>query len=70
MHPINRRDLLKHSTLAAAAFGLSPLLGRWASAASTDSGAPKKILYFTKSAGFQHSAIAKDPKDPEKLAYS
>src|SRR5438105_4955219 len=64
----NRRDLLKTSALTAAAFGLSPFLGRLACGA--DTGAPKKILYFTKSSGFQHSVITRSADDPNKLAYS
>jgi uncharacterized protein len=30
----------------------------------------KKVLFLTKSAGFQHPVIARDPKDPAKLAYA
>jgi hypothetical protein len=30
----------------------------------------KKVLFLTKSQGFQHSVIQRDAKDPEKLAYA
>jgi type 1 glutamine amidotransferase len=74
----NRRDVLKTSALGAAALGFSPFLSRILRGADAAAGAaavgsaaqPKKILYFTKSAGFQHSVITRNPKDPEKLAYS
>jgi type 1 glutamine amidotransferase len=65
----NRRDLMKTSALAAAAFGLSPVLGRMARGA-VEPAARKKILYFTKSSGFQHSVITRNADAPEKLAYS
>src|SRR6476469_7857753 len=64
----HRREFLKASTLTAAGMALSPFLSRslWAA----DSGAPKNILFFTKSAGFQHSVVKRDEKDPTKLAYA
>jgi type 1 glutamine amidotransferase len=64
----NRRDLLKTSALTAAAFGLSPWLARMARGA--DEGKTKKILYFTKSSGFQHGPITRFADDPKKLAFS
>ena len=64
----NRRDLLKAAGLTAAGLALSPFLGRFANA--DVSGPTKKILFFTKSSGFQHSVIAHDPKNPEKLSYA
>lgn len=66
---VNRRDVLKAAGLTAAGLALSPLLARMSRAADA-TGPTKKILFFTKSAGFQHSVIAREPKDPEKLAYA
>jgi type 1 glutamine amidotransferase len=65
----NRRDLLKTAGLAAAGAALSPWLSRLGMAAEA-TGPNKKILFFTKSQGFQHSVIARDAKDPEKPAYA
>jgi uncharacterized protein len=49
---MNRRDILK----GAAALGLSAFpLGRLT--AGEANGAPKKVLYFTRSAGFEHSVV-------------
>src|SRR4051812_13095990 len=30
----------------------------------------KKVLFLTKSTGFQHPVITRDPKDPQKLAFA
>ena len=65
--PYNRRDLLKTAGLTAAGLAMSPFLSRFARA---DDAPRKKILFFTKSAGFQHSVITRDPKDPEKLSFA
>lgn len=66
---INRRDLLKTSAVAAGGLALSPFLSHaWAQEANE--GPRKKVLFFTKSAGFQHSVITRSEKDPEKLAYA
>ena len=61
-HNLSRRELLLAG--AGAAWLGSGVLSR-ASAASAK--APKKILYFTKSAGFQHSVVA---RDGDALAHS
>jgi len=61
-HNLSRRELLLAG--AGAAWLGSGVLSR-ASAASAK--APKKILYFTKSAGFQHSVVA---RNGDALAHS
>jgi len=61
---LNRRGFLKGTGLAAATLMASPLL-QWASAQSDKT---RKILFFTRSAGFEHSAITR--KDPEKLSFA
>lgn len=38
-------------------------------ALSAQEAAPKKVLFLTKSAGFQHSVIARDKNNPNKLAH-
>src|SRR4051794_37218921 len=69
---MNRRDVLKSSALAAAAVALAPWLNLGASAAedAAASGERKKVLFFTKSAGFQHSVITRSADEPDKLAYA
>ena len=63
----NRRDILKSIGLTTAGLAISPFLSRMSFAAD----APvKKILFFTKSSGFQHSVIARSATDPNKLAYA
>lgn len=52
---MNRRDFLSRTGIAAAAgLGLSAFPTGWASAAD---GRKKRILFFTKSSGFEHPAI-------------
>src|SRR6185437_5899699 len=41
-----------------------------AGAPASLSGPAKKILFFTKSSGFQHSVIQRPAGDPSKLAYA
>src|SRR3954451_21664310 len=70
---VNRRDLLKVSALAAAGVALGPLLNRRVLAEATAGragGARKKVLFFTKSAGFQHSVMTRPADAPTKLAYA
>jgi type 1 glutamine amidotransferase len=64
-----RRNVLKASALTVAGLALSPILNLSAGAESPAS-PRKKVLFFTKSSGFQHSVITRDEKDPEKLAYA
>ena len=59
---MRRRDMLKATGLALAGLSTFPL--RWAKANETK----KKILYFTRSEGFQHSPVAR-PK-PDELSFS
>lgn len=67
---MNRRDLLKTSGLTAAALALSPLLARLGFADDAPAtGQKKKILFFTKSSGFQHSVINRG-NNPDKLSYA
>lgn len=63
---LNRRGFLKGAGLGAAALlaSTSPL-AQWARAEGEKT---KKVLFFTRSAGFQHSAIQR--KDPEKLSFA
>jgi type 1 glutamine amidotransferase len=62
----SRRSILKTS----AALAFSPLLARLASAAAADNEPRKKVLFFTKSAGFEHSVITRPAAEPTKLAYA
>jgi type 1 glutamine amidotransferase len=59
---LNRRGFLKGA--GAAALLASPLM-QWASAQSDKT---KKILFFTRSAGFEHDTIQR--KNPEKLGFA
>ena len=55
---MNRRDLLTRAGLATAGLGLSQFPLGWAAVA----GAPKRrILFFTKSSGYEHAAIKRGP---------
>jgi type 1 glutamine amidotransferase len=63
MSQINRRDLL---TLAAAA-GAAVALGPVAKSLAADD-TKKKILFFTRSAGFPHPVVTR--KKPDELAYA
>jgi len=68
MNKWNRRDVLKAGVFAGAGLLLSPCSELLAQADST---APsKKVLFFTKSSGFQHSVITRKGDDPTKLAYA
>lgn len=64
---MNRRDLFKRAGVAAAGLGLSQFPLGWASAA----GQPRrKILFFTKSSGFEHPVIKRvggQPSYVEKI---
>src|SRR3954454_8128446 len=58
---INRRQLLVRSGAAAAAIGLSQFPLAWA---ADESSSPKrKLLFFTKSSGFEHSSIKRKSAD-------
>jgi len=62
---INRRDLLIRSGAGAAALGLARFPLGWAE----DSALPKrKLLFFTKSSGFEHSSIKR--KSPDVLSHA
>ncbi|HEY2587510.1 MAG TPA: ThuA domain-containing protein [Tepidisphaeraceae bacterium] len=65
---INRREMLRNSALAAGGLALSPFLAR--ALGAEESGPRKKVLFFTKSQGFQHSVITRSSKNPEKLAWA
>jgi type 1 glutamine amidotransferase len=63
MSQMNRRDLLSLAALTAAGFTLGPV------AKSFGADEPKKkILFFTRSAGFPHPVVTR--KGDEKLAYA
>jgi type 1 glutamine amidotransferase len=63
--------MLKRSAVvtgaAVATHWLSPLAR---AADQTSGGAPKKVLFFTKSSTFQHSVITRPAKNPSQLAYA
>jgi len=61
---VNRRDVLKAAGVAAAGVLASPLL-RWADA--QEGGKPFKVLFFTRSQGFQHAAITRPRNNPDQL---
>ncbi len=65
---LNRREMLKTTGLAAAAVTLSPFLSGF-SYADDATGPKKKILFFTRSQGFQHSVIDRKG-NMDKLAYA
>jgi type 1 glutamine amidotransferase len=67
---LNRRELLKWSALTAGAMAFAPLLDLRAADEAAASGPRKKVLFFTKSSGFQHSVITRPKEDPSKLAYA
>src|SRR5689334_10664886 len=67
---LNRRELLKWSALAAGAAAFAPVFHLRAADDAAASGPRKKILFFTKSSGFQHSVITRPQDDPQKLAYA
>ncbi len=62
---MNRRDVLKAAGFAAAGLAFAPF-----SRAQDASAARKKVLFFTKSQGFQHSAITRPKDDPTKLGFA
>jgi type 1 glutamine amidotransferase len=66
---LNRRGFLKGAGVGAAALlaSTSPL-AQWASAQDEKNQKTKKVLFFTRSAGFEHPAITR--KDPEKLSFA
>ena len=67
---LNRRDLLKTLGAGAAALAVPPFLSSTLLAAdeAPAGGIKKKILFFTKSSGFQHSTITR--KSPDQLAFA
>ena len=65
MMTYSRRRILQLSALAT----LGSLAGCAASRASSPQ-RRKKVLFLTKSAGFQHSVITRNADDPSKLAYA
>lgn len=64
---MNRRDLLKSAGLAGAGLLVSPLLQRWAAARNEK---PRKILFFTRSQGYEHGPITRPRGNPQKLAFA
>ena len=64
---MNRRDVLRSVGVGAAAVALSPFLSGRLHAAD-GAGGTKKILFFTKSSGFQHSAITR--KNESQLGFA
>jgi type 1 glutamine amidotransferase len=52
---MKRRDMLKAASLAALGFSAFPL--RWLAAAE---GKKQKVLYFTRSAGYEHSVVHRE----------
>jgi type 1 glutamine amidotransferase len=63
---VKRREMLKLT--GAAVLGLSALPARWAAAGEKEGGEKKpKILYFTRSVGFEHSVVK---RQGDKLSFS
>ena len=57
---LNRRDMLKSLGAGTAGFAAVPFLSQALFAAdAAPSAVKKKVLFFTKSSGFQHSAITR-----------
>jgi type 1 glutamine amidotransferase len=65
---MNRRNLLKTVGAGAAAVAISPFLNGSLLADTAAGGGKKKILFFTKSSGFQHSTITR--KSPGELSFA
>ncbi len=65
----NRRDFLTTGMITAAWLAASPFFGTPARAQPA-TGPRKKVLFFTKSAGFQHSVITRPEGAPDQLAYA
>jgi hypothetical protein len=61
-----RRRLNFYACATLAWLGLALLASSSASAADQT----KKVLFLTKSTGFQHSVVTRDPKNPTKLAHA
>ncbi|HEY8749297.1 MAG TPA: ThuA domain-containing protein [Tepidisphaeraceae bacterium] len=62
---LNRRELLKGAGIATAGLLASPLLN-WASA----QGQTKKMLFFSRSQTYEHSAITRPKKDQEAMSFA
>lgn len=65
MRLITRREMLARASLAAAGLGLFP-----SALHAADSGKKRKVLFFTKSSGYEHSVIHRpngEPSFAEKL---
>ena len=60
---MNRREMMFRSGAAALGLGLSGFPLGWARALA-DEGPKKRVLFFTKSSGFQHSAITEKDGKP------
>ncbi len=67
-HEVNRRDVLKSISAGAAALAVSPFLARVARGEDAAAAGSKKILFFTKSSGFQHSVITR--KSADELSFA
>src|SRR5437867_12315684 len=65
MNLLNRREMLR----AAAVIGAGLTLSSFSELQAQD-GPRKKVLFFTKSSGFQHSVITRKADEPDKLAYA
>lgn len=63
---INRRSILKTTGAAAAALAAGAL--PWTLVRAADDAPTKKLLFFTKSSGFQHSVITRSK--PDELSYA
>ncbi len=63
---INRRDVLIRSGAAAAGIGLARFPLAWSS--DSTAAAPRKLLFFTKSSGYEHSSIKR--KSPDVLSHA
>ncbi len=61
MSLLNRREMLKRSGLATLGLSLAGLTNVWA---APTAGPKRKILFFSKSSGFEHSAIKRNNGQP------
>jgi uncharacterized protein len=67
---IKRRDFLKTSAALMGGLALTGCISNGPRGEPIGGAKKKRILFFTKSQGFQHSVITRPAEDPTKLAYA
>ena len=65
---LTRRQAMKNVAAMAAAFAASSAIPLGWARAATDTDKPRKVLFFTQSAGFQHDCIKRD--NPDQLSFA